>query len=74
MRDDVRASLERALATTGHARLRYRVPQRHPFEDVIRIRKLEPAHVEGRLLRGGNLRRLRGDRILWAEVAERPAK
>jgi len=73
MRDDVRAALERAVATTGHARLRYRVPQRHAFEDVMCIRKLESAHVEGRLLRGGNVRRLRGDRILWAEPAERPA-
>ena len=72
MRDDVRAALETAVATTGCAQLRYRVPQRNPFEDIIQIRKLEAAHVEGKLLRGGNVRRLRGDRILWARVAERP--
>jgi len=70
MRDDVRAALERAVATTGYARLRYRVPHRHPFEDIIRIDKLEPAHVSGKLLRGGNERRLRGDRILWAVPAD----
>lgn len=74
MRDDVRAALEGAVATTGHARLCYRVPHRQPFEDVLAIRRLEPAHVEGRLLRGGNVRRLRGDRILWAEITERPLR
>jgi DNA polymerase-3 subunit epsilon len=74
MRDDVRAALERAVATTKHARLRYRVPHRQPFEDVLCIHELEPAHVQGRLLQRGNTRRLRGDRILWAEIAERPER
>jgi DNA polymerase-3 subunit epsilon len=72
MRDDVRETLARAAATTGHARVRYRVPRRAAVEDILAIRDFTPPHVEGRLLRARATRRLRGDRILWAEVAERP--
>lgn len=72
MRDDIRETLARAATTTGHARVRYRVPRRAAVEDILAIRDLTPPHVEGRLLRARATRRLRGDRILWAEVAERP--
>jgi DNA polymerase-3 subunit epsilon len=72
MRDDIREALARAATTTGHARVRYRVPHRAAIEDILAIRELTPPHVEGRLLRLRATRRLRGDRILWAEVAERP--
>ncbi len=73
MRDDVRRVLTQAAATTGHARVCYRVPRRNATEDVLAIRLLEPPHVEGRLLRARCTRRLRGDRILWAEVVAPPA-
>jgi len=73
MRDDIRDVLARAAATTGHARVRYRVPRRAATEDILAVRDFTPPHVEGRLLRARATRKLRGDRILWAEVTERPS-
>jgi DNA polymerase-3 subunit epsilon len=70
MRDDVREALERAAASSGMARVCYRLPRRPPAVDTLRIVRLRPPHVDGHLSNAATMRTLRGDRVLWAEPVE----
>lgn len=70
-RDDVGEVLESAYRAQRTVRVRYRVPGRDAFEDELAIWALEPPRVEGWLFERGQLRALRGDRILRAELGER---
>jgi DNA polymerase-3 subunit epsilon len=70
MRDDHRACLAEAVAARRPVAVRYRVPGRDPFEDVLEVWQLAPPRVEGWLRRGAAQRVLRGDRLIRVAPAE----
>ncbi len=70
IRADVRAVITTALSLGRVVRVRYRVPGRAPIDAELEPWALVGAHVEGMLVTRGR-RVLRGDRILYAELAER---
>ena len=70
MRTDVAQQLAAGLARERMVDIRYRVPGRDPFIDRLAVSALRPPWVDGWLAGKGVRRTLRGDRILWAEVAD----
>lgn len=68
VRADIAAVLREAARAGRAIRLCYRVPGRAPLVEEVDLLALELPHAEVHLRGRGERRRLRGDRILWAEL------